>query len=1679
MGNQPPSLSDEEPDILDDSDNESEIDGREESRAYSADGSDYGLSRSDIRSDDSEYREILSQSNDGEEDLMETSAWNSPALPLPDKSLDSVGMGQFSPEKSISLDSAYDPDQALADFLNKSSANPGNDRPFASTDSGIAKKDEVEEPSSTNKKSIMTSFDESNPEASSDPLESNEEENSSRLTEVDPDVESIGHSPAGISTPILPLQGQADEGISVEGIPQSIRDTSPLGEFGNESNCQDDIVSSTPNDNFDTYSSAPSWITPSVESDVQYDDFLMEDSKEPRQGNGTDVNPHKQTNGAGERTAHDQEEGESIMSLKQSENNASTDSPLPFKNLHGAQKETNSVHSPEDDSQDNYSKNRALMVANNATPVSSQDEEEVLADALVHKDDAGFVDDDEAGSISSFIDGVSDTVSEDHIPVTAPAYMNQEASLEKNTETDTDVRNENRSVELSARNDAPSDISSSEENTSNTIGSIDVTTVQKLTIIVSDEETCMESSVENGTVHSEADCCSSVVSSKDYPTDGVKDAVLDNSGGNGSVDYHSQDEEQVSSNHISTGSQGHLQDTEDASSFYSSKGVRVLVHEEEDGSISLVANEREVEISFHEGIDIQDLDDHDEGQENSNSVNGKDTEVSSHEDADVKDADVNQEEESSSVSLVDNEQNAEVSSLKEADTKDDVVRDEEDGSSVSLVDNDKDTKVSSHEDADVKEAVVRDEEDGSSVSLVEIKTNFDTSSQEEADVNGEEEGSSVSLVGKEQDAEVSCYDEANVNDEVLRDEEEGGSVSLVVNEGEGGSVSVVDNEQDAEVSCHEEADVKDEVVRDEEDGSSVSMVDNEQDAEVSCHEEADVKDEVVRDEEDGSSVSLVDNKQDAEVSCHEEADVKDDVVRDEKEGGSISLVEIKTDVHTSSQEEADVKDADYEGKEEGSCISVIEQDAEVSSHEEGDAKGDVVRDDEECASLSMVNNKKGAEVSSHEEGLDVRDEVEGSSISFVETKTDFDISSQEEVDVKDADYQEKEEGSCISVIEQDAETSSHDEASVKGVDDNEEECGSISMVDNEQDAKMSFHDNKADVKSDDVQEEEHTSVPLMANELETRDDCSFSLQNSAGTHSHEETDTREHPEKFQGTLDTTECNQVSMKVDNSLLPIPDTMDTVKVECEAVSKTIMVDSGNKVTDHLEDTNKRIGRRWKKEELDILGVSVHYLQNAFLQEVRDANLDEKASMYDIDLIGLVGSETGITRGKGENFVCPVDGGKGAAYILSRLDPHDDYESIEHTMNIDLVDADNTDDVKGTNEDGVYNVGVAEIAIGYTWNCSIGQIIDTLVEYCASNNLDLKRTYVWMRSLCTNLHRPSETNGQVIEETFMTRFTKIGHYLAVMTPWHSPDLFHCALPMYEMFLASKAGCKITITMPQVEKSRFIQAIENNNESEGKLKRLSEVLSNTRIQYANTADIYDLPTILGIIEDGPGYELLNKTVNRIVRDWVIDLGLDEVEMRRKIVGGSHKARVDFAGFLIRVGYLLQSIEETNLAVGLCEEALLIYESCYGRNHVTTATAINNIAFAMRAQGNLDEALKMFKEVLAICESLHGRNHAHTATALNNIGLVLRSLGKLDEALQMLMEALKIKKALRGANHTDTARSLNNVAGLLRSQGKFKESLKLYQEALVVRKKVLGAKHPSSLSTRKRMASVSKHLSE
>ncbi len=102
----------------------------------------------------------------------------------------------------------------------------------------------------------------------------------------------------------------------------------------------------------------------------------------------------------------------------------------------------------------------------------------------------------------------------------------------------------------------------------------------------------------------------------------------------------------------------------------------------------------------------------------------------------------------------------------------------------------------------------------------------------------------------------------------------------------------------------------------------------------------------------------------------------------------------------------------------------------------------------------------------------------------------------------------------------------------------------------------------------------------------------------------------------------------------------------------------------------------------DELDFLAPSVYHLATEFMDDIRAAGLDSDATIYDIENLRLK-DQCGVIRRKGLGVKCPIDGRDNASYV--------------HSLH------------------GKDHVGRATFMLSYAWKYTVGDIIDSLENYC----------------------------------------------------------------------------------------------------------------------------------------------------------------------------------------------------------------------------------------------------------------------------------------------------------------------------------------------------------------------------
>ncbi len=179
--------------------------------------------------------------------------------------------------------------------------------------------------------------------------------------------------------------------------------------------------------------------------------------------------------------------------------------------------------------------------------------------------------------------------------------------------------------------------------------------------------------------------------------------------------------------------------------------------------------------------------------------------------------------------------------------------------------------------------------------------------------------------------------------------------------------------------------------------------------------------------------------------------------------------------------------------------------------------------------------------------------------------------------------------------------------------------------------------------------------------------------------------------------------------------------------------------------------------------------------------------------------------------------------------------------------------------------------------------------------------------------------------------------------------------------------------------------------------------------------------------------------------------------------------------------------------ALSRLQTAFAIREKILGENHVDTANACHEIAFAYDDLAEYDVALKWYEKALQVKEKalewygkalrvgekVLGMEHPNTATTYNNMALVYTHQGEYKKALEWYGKALKIIEKGLGKEHPNTAKTYNNLAGVYDNQGEYEKALELYGKAQKICEKRLGKNHPHTKLVADNIQRLKERISE
>ena len=143
------------------------------------------------------------------------------------------------------------------------------------------------------------------------------------------------------------------------------------------------------------------------------------------------------------------------------------------------------------------------------------------------------------------------------------------------------------------------------------------------------------------------------------------------------------------------------------------------------------------------------------------------------------------------------------------------------------------------------------------------------------------------------------------------------------------------------------------------------------------------------------------------------------------------------------------------------------------------------------------------------------------------------------------------------------------------------------------------------------------------------------------------------------------------------------------------------------------------------------------------------------------------------------------------------------------------------------------------------------------------------------------------------------------------------------------------------------------------------------------------------------------------------------------------------------------------------------------GPDHPSTLASRNNLAYAYRDAGRLDEAIALYEQTLEDHTRILGPHHPNTLTSRNNLASAYDNAGRLDEAIALYEQTLEDRTRILGPHHPHTLTSRHNLAYAYQTAGRLDEAIPLHEQNLKDRTRILGPHHPDTLASRNNLASA------
>jgi len=196
--------------------------------------------------------------------------------------------------------------------------------------------------------------------------------------------------------------------------------------------------------------------------------------------------------------------------------------------------------------------------------------------------------------------------------------------------------------------------------------------------------------------------------------------------------------------------------------------------------------------------------------------------------------------------------------------------------------------------------------------------------------------------------------------------------------------------------------------------------------------------------------------------------------------------------------------------------------------------------------------------------------------------------------------------------------------------------------------------------------------------------------------------------------------------------------------------------------------------------------------------------------------------------------------------------------------------------------------------------------------------------------------------------------------------------------------------------------------------------------------------------------------------------------EAARKVSQGQMDGQAEAAAAIrTTIGRAYRGLALYGPAGEQLRDALARYERLRGGEHIDVATALQELATLIAAEGDATAAERMFRRSLEMNRRLRDAGDGVIAANMSDLATTLTSQARLDEAEKLLAGALAIARLPQNAKLPVLPEVLNNSAYVHYLKERYEQAEEMYREALVLNRKLLGEAHPNIATNMDNIATV------